>query len=247
MEGPKQSRRERLRAETAAEIKTIALKHMAREGAPALSLRAIAREMGMTAGALYSYYDTRDDLITALIADVYTSMAERLEAALARVGPGDSAGAIVAYGVAYREWAIANSEKFQLVYGAPLSDYHKPENGPAVEASHRVCRRLADLVVAAAPAMLSGPPPAYDWADFGPRLAADLNETHPALTPDLLALTLRIWGRMHGLVMLEVYGHLRDLAREPAKLFRSEMLDLVESLGMPVEGARTPTDTAVDG
>ncbi|MEV0041402.1 TetR/AcrR family transcriptional regulator, partial [Streptomyces sp. NPDC050804] len=79
---PKLSRRERLRAETAAEIKAVALRHMATGGAAAISLRAIARDMGMTAGAIYSYYDTRDALINALITDVYNSLADTLEAAV---------------------------------------------------------------------------------------------------------------------------------------------------------------------
>ncbi|WP_326594878.1 TetR/AcrR family transcriptional regulator [Streptomyces sp. NBC_01803] len=232
MAGPKQSRRERLRAETAAEIKTIALAHMVEGGAAALSLRAIAREMGMTAGAIYSYFDTRDDLITALIVDVYTSLADRLEAAHAGMRDGDPADGIVAHGLAYRDWAIANREKFQLVYGAPLPEYHQPENGPAAAAGHRVCRMLADLIGAAAPAGHEEAGGPYDWSDFDPRLVESLGESHLGLTPDLLALTVRTWGRMHGLVTLEVYGHLRDLSRDPAMLFRSEMLDLVRSLGL---------------
>ena len=75
------SRRERLRAETTEEIKAIALKLMASGGPDAIALRAIAREMGMTAGAIYGYFPTRDDLVTTLINDVYTSLVEKAEAA----------------------------------------------------------------------------------------------------------------------------------------------------------------------
>ena len=86
------SRRDRLRAQTAGEIKAIALRLMADGGPGAISLRAIAREMGMTAGAIYSYFATRDDLITTLIGDVYTALVEAAEAARDAVPGGDPGG-----------------------------------------------------------------------------------------------------------------------------------------------------------
>src|SRR5256885_376803 len=90
------SRRARLRAQTSADIKTIALKLMAGGGPDAISLRAIAREMGMTAGAIYSYFATRDDLITALIGDVYTSAVQAAESARDAVPESDPGGRILA-------------------------------------------------------------------------------------------------------------------------------------------------------
>src|SRR3954454_10793405 len=108
------SRRDRLRAETSAQIKAIALKLMAGGGPDAISLRAIAREMGMTAGALYSYFRTRDDLVTALIADVYTDFVATVEAARdAATGP---ARRLLAWAEAVRSWSLANPEGFRLIY-----------------------------------------------------------------------------------------------------------------------------------
>ncbi|MCK9931552.1 TetR/AcrR family transcriptional regulator [Frankia sp. Mgl5] len=253
MDGVKLSRRERLRAETVRDIKEIALRHMAEGGAAALSLRAIAREMGMTAGALYSYYDTRNDLITALIVEVYESLARSLETA--RAGwPGDPAGQMLAVGLTYREWAITNPPEFQLVYGNPIPGYQVPEDGAELAAEHRACGVLIRIVAAAWPVILAGraacPSPArddrplhpdtgpYAWSDFRPDFALMARESFPDLSPDAAALSLRIWGRLHGLVTLEVYGHLRPQVTDPARLYRHELRDLCAGLGL----GHGPTD-----
>ncbi|MGK5556358.1 TetR/AcrR family transcriptional regulator [Actinomadura kijaniata] len=232
MNEPKMSRRERLRAETSAEIKKIALDLMAAGGPDAISLRAIAREMGMTAGAIYSYYATRDDLITTLISDVYTSLVDAAEAARDAVPPGDPGGRIMAWGRAVREWALANPEGFRLIYGDPVAGYRPPEGGPAREAHHRACAGLTGLVAAAWPHARDRQDGDHSWDDFSPDLVAETQAAFPGLPPAALALTLRVWGRMHGLVALELYGHL-SLSNDPAALHRAEMLDLVRSLGLP--------------
>src|SRR4051794_9990279 len=102
------SRRERLRAETSAEIKAIAMAQLAEGGPRAISLRSIARTMGMTAGAIYSYFDTRDDLIASLVADIYHDLAEQQEAArdlASGLGLGDQ---LLAVAESYRSWGLAN-------------------------------------------------------------------------------------------------------------------------------------------
>ncbi|NUP04186.1 MAG: TetR/AcrR family transcriptional regulator [Nonomuraea sp.] len=228
------SRRDRLRAQTSAEIKTIALDLMAAGGPDAITLRAIAREMGMTAGAIYSYYATRDDLITTLIGDVYTSLVEAAEAARDAVPEADPGGRILAWARTVREWALANPEGFRLIYGDPVPGYQPPEGGPGKEAEQRACTGLTGLVVAAWPEAepLQPEPGRYAWDDFDAGLAAHVQAEFPGLPPAAVALALRVWGRMHGLVALEVYGHLRTLTREPAAVYRDEMIDLVKSLGL---------------
>src|SRR5882757_3107610 len=119
-------RRDRLRAETSSEIKSIALTLLSTNGADAVSLRAIAREMGMTAGAIYSYYANRDELITALITDVYGALADVMEAAYETVPAGEPGRRVLAVGQAYRQWALANPEEFRLIYGDPVPGYQPP-------------------------------------------------------------------------------------------------------------------------
>lgn len=205
------------------------------EGGPgAVTLRAIARRMGMTAGALYGYYATRDDLLTALIDDVYTGLMDEIDKACGALPAEDAAGRLLAWAETFRGWASAHPEGFRLVYGEPVPDYRPPPGGPAPEAERRACAGLVALVAAAWPhAAGRRPEGGYDWADFGPGLADEVRASHPGLPPAAVALALRVWGRMHGLVALEVHGHLRTQARHPEKLYREEIRDLIDSLGLP--------------
>jgi AcrR family transcriptional regulator len=227
------NRRERLRAETSQEIKTVAMRLMAESGPDAISLRAIAREMGMTAGAIYGYYATRDDLITTLIRDVYTSLVDTIEAARDKRAADDCGGRVLAWGEAFREWAVANPQGFRLIYGDPVNGYQPPEGGPAPEAEHRACTGLIGLVAAtwphAEPRQSNGD---HRWSDFDPVLVTAVRESFPDLPPAAVALALRVWGRMHGLVTLEIYGHLEFQTSSPAKLYRAELTDLIGSLGV---------------
>ncbi|MEV0108989.1 TetR/AcrR family transcriptional regulator [Nocardia sp. NPDC050799] len=226
------SRRARLRAETTREIESIALRQMAEDGPGAISLRGIAREMGMTARAIYSYFPTRDDLITALIRGIGESLAESLRAAVDAVPEHDPAGRLVAWGGALRTWALANPEGFRLFYGQPVPGYRPPENGPVDRTARRVCRELTRLVAAAEPP----PSESGSWAELHPDYVAKVREDIPEVTPAAAALALRVWGRMHGLVALEIDGHIHPVARDPAALHHAEMLDLVASLGLPRPG-----------
>ncbi|WP_324197902.1 TetR/AcrR family transcriptional regulator [Nocardia abscessus] len=226
------SRRERLRAQALEDIKTIAMRLLAEGGPDAISLRAIAREMGMTAGAIYGYYATRDELISTLISDVYTALVDRLEVARDAVAVHDPAGRIVAWAEAVRGWAVERPAEFRLIYGDPVPGYRPPPGGPAAAAELRACTGLVGLAAAAWPrAAATQTTGDCVWSDFDERLAEHVRADFPDLPPDALALALRMWGRMHGLIALEVYGHLRPQTQDPGKLFRAEMRDLVRSLG----------------
>ncbi|QDY76592.1 TetR/AcrR family transcriptional regulator [Streptomyces qinzhouensis] len=228
------SRRDRLRAQTSAEIKAIAMKLMADGGPSAISLRAIAREMGMTAGAIYSYFATRDDLITTLIGDVYTSAVDAAEAARDAVPESDPGGRILAWAEAMRDWALANPQGFRLIYGDPVPGYRPPADGPGNQAELRACNGLVGLVAAARPTVpaLRSEGRAYHWDDFDPDLVAHVRKDFPDLPPAGLALTLSVWGRMHGLMALEIYGHLRTFIHDPATVYRDEMRDFTAALGL---------------
>lgn len=231
------NRRARLRTETSAEIKTIALKLMASSGPDAITLRAIAREMGMTAGAIYGYYATRDDLITTLISDVHTSLVDALEAARDAAPRDSAADRILAWARGFREWTLANPEGFRLIYGDPVPGYVAPRGGAAPEAQLRTCAGLTGLIADAWPRAESRQPHGdYKWSDFDPHLVAMIEDQFPGLPPAAVALALRVWGRLHGMVSLEVYGHLRHQTPEPAKVYHTEMLDLLASLGLTPQG-----------
>ncbi|MFE4824899.1 TetR/AcrR family transcriptional regulator [Streptomyces sp. NPDC056704] len=227
-------RRERLRAETTAEIKKVALSLMAKGGPDAITLRAIAREMGMTANAIYGYFPTRDDLVTTLINDVYTALADAVDTAWATTPSADPAVRIQAWANAFRTWALVNPQGFRLIYGDSVPGYQAPEGGPAPDAARRVCTGLTALAAAAWPYarhLYQGS--IFAWSDFDPGLLEKVRPAFPDLPPAAVALALRIWGHLHGLVSLEVYGHMRTQTTSPEKLFQEELAQLIQTLGIP--------------
>ncbi|MFI5681917.1 TetR/AcrR family transcriptional regulator [Streptomyces cellulosae] len=231
--GSTKGRRERLRAETTAEIKKVALELMASGGPDAITLRAIAREMGMTANAIYGYFATRDDLVTTLIKSVYTSLADTVDTAWEATPVHDPAARIQGWACAFRDWALANPEGFRLIYGDPVPGYRPPEGGAAPDAAHRVCTGITALAAAAWPqAELRYTDSDFEWSDFDPGLLSKVRPAFPELPPAAVALALRIWSHLHGLVSLEIYGHLQTQALSPEKLFREELAQLIRSLGI---------------
>lgn len=206
---------------------------MASGGPDAITLRAIAREMGMTANAIYGYFATRDELVTALIHDVYTALADAVDTAWESTSGEDPGTRIRRWALAFRSWVLANPQGFRLIYGDPVPGYRAPEGGAAPDAAHRVCTGLAGLAASAWPHVGhldagSG----FQWSDFDPGLLDKVRAAFPDLPPAGVALALRIWGHLHGLVSLEVYGHLRTQTLSPDKLFHEELTQLLRALAI---------------
>src|SRR6185312_17499730 len=123
---PAPSLRARVRAEMIGEIKRVALEHLARDGS-ALSLRAVARDMGMVSSAVYRYFPSRDELLTALIIDAYDSVGAAAELDEADARRTDYAARWMATARAVREWAVTHPQEFALIYGSPVPGYQAPQ------------------------------------------------------------------------------------------------------------------------
>ena len=178
--------RARVRAEMTEEIKTVARRHLAADGAN-LSLRAVARDMGMVSSAVYRYFASRDELLTALIVDAYNAMGEAAEAADAAVTDrADLPGRWLAVAHALRDWSLARPHEYALIYGSPVPGYAAPEDtiGPATRPVLVLGSILAD---AHAAGRLAAPDPAA--ADSAPLRtgtgAAPVAADGPALPPVL--------------------------------------------------------------
>ena len=117
--------RERARAEITGEILKAGRRHLATDGAAGLSLRAIARDLGMASSAVYRYVASRDDLLTRLIIDAYDALGAAAEAADRAAGPA-LAGRWAAICGAVRDWALANPNEYALIYGSPVPGYVAP-------------------------------------------------------------------------------------------------------------------------
>ncbi|GGL94427.1 TetR family transcriptional regulator [Streptomyces fumigatiscleroticus] len=206
------SPRERYRAQVRAEIKERAWEQIATAGASALSLNAIAKKMGMSGPALYRYYAGRDELITELVRDAYRSLADTFHAASAS-GPD-----VATLAHALRGWALADPQRYFLVYGTPVPGYHAPEDITAI--ASEVMAVLLDACAA--------PPPDAPATPFGTHLEGHRHWAgdHPA-PPAVLHRALTFWTRLHGLLSLELAGHFTGMGFDPALLFAAELDELL--------------------
>ena len=144
------SRRERARAATMAEIKQTALELMREQGTTDVRFTDIARVMGLTPPALYRYYADRDELLTDMITDGYRDLAAALAVAVEAEEPPDPAAHLLLVAATYRSWALADPQRFALIFGLPVPGYAAPEEGPTVEAAQRAMANLAAVVKRAA-------------------------------------------------------------------------------------------------
>ncbi len=206
---------------------------MAEHGTAGLTLRGIARTLGITAPAIYNYFSRLDDLITALIVDAFTDLAEAMEAAEA-AEPADRAfDKILALCLAYRVWAMAHPTDFQLIGGNPIPGYQAPE-AITLPLARRPFLGIfrwfiqshtsGELTI---PAAYGAVPPTVAAGVAAWRQAADIEIPDP-----LMGLLMSGWARIYGLTALEMYGHLQPLVGDPAALYRYEMTAFLGQLGL---------------
>jgi AcrR family transcriptional regulator len=203
-------------------IKETAWKQLAEVGAPALSLRAIARELKITAPAIYNYFPDRDALVTALIIEAYQSFGDAQIAARDSVPAEDLVGRMTALGMAYRTWAHAFPQRYQLIFGTPIPGYQAPYETvmPIAARSLNALVGVIEAIRVAGKLNVTGFPevmPEYranfeTWKNFG----GDV---------DLLSLSVAVlvWAHVHGLVSLELTGNLPPFGTTGDALYRYEM------------------------
>lgn len=219
-------RRDATRAnlDMATEIKAVARRQMAEHGTAGISLRRIAREMGITAPAIYNYYPRLDDLITALIVDAFNALADAIEAAEAAVESESCGPKILASCLAYREWAIAHPVDFQLIYGNPIPGYVAPAE-ITVPLAQRPFDGLFRLFLAAYQTGELVVPAEYVPVPAGitAHVATWLPQAGYTFPDALLCLLMSGWARIHGMVMLELFGHLGPVVGDAAAFYRYEL------------------------
>ena len=235
--------RERVREEMTAEILAVAGAHVARDGAPALSLRSIARDLGMAPSALYRYFDGRDALLTALILTAYEALATEAEraadkaetAADPKAGSAGDAERWLAVPRTLRGWALEHPHQWGLIFGTPVPGYEAPED--TVEPYARVAAALVRPLVAAEEAgRLRLGPDERDDRKVSDVLATAVAPVSEGLLPGMPAvkvvLVVEAWTTLIGAISLEVFGHWRKTVLEPELLFEDSMRRLGESLGL---------------
>lgn len=203
--------RERYRAQVREEVKKHAWEQIATAGVTALSVNAIAKEMGMSGPALYRYFAGRDELITALIRDAYRSLADTVRAAF------EAGTTVVALAAVIREWALSDPHRYLLIYGTPVPGYHAPEEITAI--SDEI---LAVLLKVCGGASEDPPKTPFDvvlgmnrgWAGALPA------------SPVAVHRALSFWTRLQGVLSLELAGHLTPLGFDPGLFLAEEVAQL---------------------
>ena len=221
--------RQRARAEITAEIKDEARRQLAATGAQ-LSLRAVARELGMVSSALYRYFPSRDDLLTALIIDAYDALAltaEEADAAAAAVPGSGARDRWRACCHAIRGWARAHPHEYALIYGSPVPGYHAPQETVAHAA--RVATALAILLTGAAGAGSGERLPGQLARQAG--LLADA--VAPGVPADVVARGLIAWTQLFGMISFELFGQLVGSADPADDFFGFAIEQTADLVGLP--------------
>lgn len=239
------SLRARVRAEMTGEIKAVARRHLATDGAN-LSLRAVARELGMVSSAVYRYFGSRDELLTALIIDAYDALATAAETAEATVDRADLLGRWLACGHAVRDWALGAPHEYALIYGSPVPGYHAPRDtvAPAVRAPALIGAILRDLSAAGRQASPSGASRSLSGASPGSagappldeplraELAAIRDRLAPGVSESLLARGLTAWIHVFGAVSFELFGQLDNGIDDRRAFFDLQLRVLAGVIGI---------------
>lgn len=231
--------RARVRAELTEEILGAGRRQLAEHGSAALSLRAVAREVGMVSSAVYRYFPSRDHLLTALIVDAYDGLGEAVERAVAKVPESDLTGRWLSICDRVRRWAVANPHEYALIYGSPVPGYRAPETtiAPATRVALVLIQLLIDAQAgsALAPAQLSTPP--------SPRLRADLDRLADAFADVPEAVIVRAlvaWSALFGLVSFELFGQFHNVIDANVDFFTTAALELAGFVGLPAGAADRP-------
>ncbi|HEV2637125.1 MAG TPA: TetR/AcrR family transcriptional regulator [Actinocrinis sp.] len=224
--------RQRIREELHDEIKQLARAQLATEGAGSLSLRAIARDLQMASSAIYRYFASRDDLLTALIIDGYTAIAETVEQADRSVRQDDYLGRWVAVCRALRAWALAHPHEYSLVYGSPVPGYQAPGGtvAPATRDKITYGRIVSDAYRAGVLRPPEGPPTSVaSFAADAERLRAVVM---PQVPDSVVIAALTTWSGMFGMLNLELFGHFNYVIDDRDTLFDHGMTSLGRMLGL---------------
>lgn len=233
---PSTGLRARVRAELTAEIKDEARRQLAADGASGLSLRAVTRALGMASSAIYRYYPSRDELLTALIVDAYDSIGAVAEVADAECRRDDFGGRWLSAGLAIRKWALSNPHEYTLVYGSPVPGYRAPEDtiGPASRVTLVLARLVDEATRAGALVDVPGVP---GLPALGPEVTAETRRlaevAFPVTSDEVIVRAVAAWTQLFGLISFELFGHLHGVVERVPPLFERVILEMGAFMGLP--------------
>ena len=213
--------REQNRAENTEAIKAMAREHLARDGAASLSLRAVARDVGMVSSAVYRYFASRDDLLTALIVDAYDAVGQAAEDADAAAPADDLEARWLAIAGAIRDWARASPHEYALVYGSPVPGYAAPTD--TILPAARVSLVFLGLVAEGVRRGVVDVDDSFETTRVLRQDFARLRGAVPGVPDGVVARGLLVWTQLFGHISYELFGHLHNVITDYDALFELEM------------------------
>jgi AcrR family transcriptional regulator len=227
--------RDRARSEVTAEIVSKAREHLAVFGAAGLSLRAVARDLGMVSSAVYRYFETRDVLLTALIVEAYDSLGvatERSVSSSARKPPRER---WVKAAETIRGWALEHPQEYALLYGSPVPGYAAPQ--VTVVPGTRVSLALVQIVIDAhAAGLLRGSTSTTSAIALSKTVNAEIKALSQVLATDVATsavfATLLAWTQLFGLLSFELFGQTKGLVSDHAAFFRDAATAMASQIGL---------------
>jgi AcrR family transcriptional regulator len=223
--GKRQETRDRIEGQ----IVELGRRHLVTEGAAGLSLRAIARDLGMVSSAVYRYVASRDELLTLLLVDAYSELADAVDRARA-VTDGAWREELLAMGHAARRWAVRQPASWALLYGSPVPGYHAPRERTVVPGT-RVVGALFDAI---ASGIAAGDIPQTNVAAAQP-LSSDFARLRDEFgfpgDDSAVAKCFVLWAGLVGAISLEVFGQYdADTLTEPGAVFDTQVRLLIDAL-----------------
>lgn len=189
--------RERARAQTLADITRIGRRQLATHGAAALSLRAVARELGVVSSAIYRYVKSRDELLTLLIVDAYNELGDEVGAALAG-GTASPAERFRSAARAIRSWGLREPARYALLFGSPVPGYAAPGDqttGPGTRVIAALIPIFAELggTAGEVPASLR-----ENFTAIRAQFGADISD-------GVIARGVLVWASLFGAISFDVF------------------------------------------
>ena len=223
-------------------------------GAAALSLRAVARDLGVVSSAVYRYVENREELLTLLLIDAYNELGDEVDAAVAALPENDFAGRFKALGSAVRRWALREPARYGLLFGSPVPGYRAPAErttGPGSRVIYALMALLDGAYRAGRLAVPGEPSAVAEPSTVAAPLAADLERIRAGMgleVPDrLLARGALVWTALFGAVSFEVFGQYgADTVAAPDDLFAHHLAVLagLAGLGAAADRAGCPPAAA---
>ncbi|WET79311.1 TetR/AcrR family transcriptional regulator [Amycolatopsis sp. QT-25] len=225
-----QTARERARAELTREIKDEARRQLAEVGALGLSLRAVARELGMVSSALYRYFPSREQLLTALIVDAYNAVGEAAEAADDPAKSSPARWESIWHAV--RAWAKAHPHEYALIYGSPIPGYQAPQDtvAPAGRVAFALVAVLRDANLRVETEVGEMP------VELLRQLDAVTEILKINLAPETASRLIMAWTQLFGMLNFELFGQYVGSVDPSDAFFTHGVRQMAEFTGIKMTG-----------